>query len=413
MGPNIIFDKSVLEGLNPDEAMWLDQFFNSNITPLFFIETLADLEKEVRKGRVPEQVVGSLAYKTPDLHSKPNVHYTNLLEGELFGLCPPLNMESGIIYASGGKAVKLGENTGVIFQSSAEEEALDRWQNKEFMDIERLYAKKWRQDLSNINLEKSYKEYQKFFPMGKPLTLNDVKKLVEFHINGPDQEKVLDFGLILLGVSNPGQIEIKNRWRNSGKPSISNFFPYFTYIFSVDLFFYLAIASDLIGRRRSSNKIDLAYLYYLPFSMIFTSSDKLHEEITPFFLRENQSFVRGKDLKTDLSKLDNYYDSLPEDTKKRGVQSFASYPPMDDSFLVTRLWDKHCSSNWRELVQKPIPGKNRPTIEKIIEETNHFIEKGIPITNGNQVTEDSVGKMIIERKVLKQKGKWTRFPPEI
>ena len=43
MGPIIIFDKSTLECLNPDEAVWLDQFFNSNITPLFYIETLADL----------------------------------------------------------------------------------------------------------------------------------------------------------------------------------------------------------------------------------------------------------------------------------------------------------------------------------------------------------------------------------
>jgi hypothetical protein len=60
MGPIIIFDQSVLESLNPDEAVWLDHFYLANITPLFFIETLADLEKEVRKGRTPEQVVGSL-----------------------------------------------------------------------------------------------------------------------------------------------------------------------------------------------------------------------------------------------------------------------------------------------------------------------------------------------------------------
>jgi hypothetical protein len=32
----------------------------SNITPLFYIETLADLEKEVRAGKTPEQVVGEI-----------------------------------------------------------------------------------------------------------------------------------------------------------------------------------------------------------------------------------------------------------------------------------------------------------------------------------------------------------------
>ena len=76
MEPMLIFDKSFLESLNPDEAAWLDNFFRTCITPLFFIETLADLEKEVRRGRTPEQVVGSLAYKTPDMNSHVSPHHT-------------------------------------------------------------------------------------------------------------------------------------------------------------------------------------------------------------------------------------------------------------------------------------------------------------------------------------------------
>ena len=85
MGPNLIFDKSFLQSLNLDEANWLDMFFTTNITPLFFIETLADLEKEVHKGRTPEQVVGNLATKTPDWYAHPNVHHGTLLVGELTG----------------------------------------------------------------------------------------------------------------------------------------------------------------------------------------------------------------------------------------------------------------------------------------------------------------------------------------
>lgn len=64
-GPILIFDKSTLESLNLDEAVLLDSFFVTNITPLLFIETLADLEKEIQAGRTPEQVVGNLARKTP------------------------------------------------------------------------------------------------------------------------------------------------------------------------------------------------------------------------------------------------------------------------------------------------------------------------------------------------------------
>ena len=61
IGPILIFDKSTLQSLNPDEAVWLDNFFITNITPLFYIETLADLEKEVRAGKTPEQIVGVLS----------------------------------------------------------------------------------------------------------------------------------------------------------------------------------------------------------------------------------------------------------------------------------------------------------------------------------------------------------------
>ena len=85
LGPILIFDKSTLQSLNPDEAVWLDNFFLTNITPLFFIETLADLEKQIRSGRTPEQIVGELAYKTPDMGSRPNVHHMVLLNGELNG----------------------------------------------------------------------------------------------------------------------------------------------------------------------------------------------------------------------------------------------------------------------------------------------------------------------------------------
>jgi hypothetical protein len=43
LGPITIFDKSALQALSLDEAVWLDNFYLANITPLFLVETLADL----------------------------------------------------------------------------------------------------------------------------------------------------------------------------------------------------------------------------------------------------------------------------------------------------------------------------------------------------------------------------------
>jgi len=55
-GLHLIFDKSALQSFSLDETNWLDHFYSSVITPLFFAEVLADLEKEVGTGKTPEQV---------------------------------------------------------------------------------------------------------------------------------------------------------------------------------------------------------------------------------------------------------------------------------------------------------------------------------------------------------------------
>lgn len=52
----------------------MDNFYMSTITPLFFVECLADLEKSIRSKSTPEQLVGSLADRTPESQSYPNVH---------------------------------------------------------------------------------------------------------------------------------------------------------------------------------------------------------------------------------------------------------------------------------------------------------------------------------------------------
>jgi hypothetical protein len=411
MGPIIIFDKSVLESLNPDEAVWLDHSYLSNITPLFFIETLADLEKQVRKGRAPEQIVGSLASKTPEF-GKLNTHHRTLLEGELSGAAQ-LDMRMGRPHLVGGKHVELGGKTGVVFQEAPEEEAFRRWQRGEFLEVERSMARAWRRALSGIDLEATYRAYQGFFPLGRPRNLAGVKRIVDFHIDDPDQRRTLDFALTRQGVTPRFRDEIINRWRSAGEPQIRVFAPYLTHLLSVDLFFDLAIAADLIGRHRPSNKVDLAYLYYLPFCMVFTSNDNLHRQIVPLFLRDNQTFVLGADLKADLAKLDAHYDALPEETKRSGIMSFAFYPPHDTGFLITRLWDKHMAPGWRE-VDKAERAPRDPAMEKALAAEIMRMEKeATAVPAERQIGSDQADSLIIKRTVRARRGKWNIVSPEI
>src|SRR3984957_8005132 len=117
MGPFLIFDKSSLESVNLDEAGMLDNFYMSNITPLLFVGCLADLEKGIRSRRTREQLVGTLATRTPESQSYPNVHHSTILRGELAGRFN-LRTVHGRVVLAGGKRVQLGDKRGVVFEQS-------------------------------------------------------------------------------------------------------------------------------------------------------------------------------------------------------------------------------------------------------------------------------------------------------
>jgi hypothetical protein len=61
MGPITLFDKSFLQSLSVDESVWFDHFFLTNVCPLFYVETMADLEKSPQKGRAAEDEVRIIA----------------------------------------------------------------------------------------------------------------------------------------------------------------------------------------------------------------------------------------------------------------------------------------------------------------------------------------------------------------
>src|SRR5687767_2062917 len=98
-GPILIVDKSALQALSVNESVMLDTFFLTNMTPIFFIEALGDLEKADSRGRTPEQaVMKDLAAKVPD-QPHANVFHRTLLEQNLLGY--PVAMTGQIIVSRG------------------------------------------------------------------------------------------------------------------------------------------------------------------------------------------------------------------------------------------------------------------------------------------------------------------------
>jgi hypothetical protein len=128
MGPSALFDKSFLQSLNVDESVWFDHFHSAVVCPLFYVETLGDLEKAVREGRTPEQEVGIIASKFPEMHGTPCVHHASAVIGELLGYPVPMN---GQVPVPGGTTKRVGERTGVLFKHSQEAEAFSRRRERE------------------------------------------------------------------------------------------------------------------------------------------------------------------------------------------------------------------------------------------------------------------------------------------
>jgi hypothetical protein len=409
VGPILLFDKSTLESLSVDEAVWLDTHYRPNITPLFFVETLADLEKEVGRGRTPEQVVGNLAEKTPT-GSPPNVYHLTLCLGELLG--NPIEMRR-LPAIRGGRRVMSGERRGIVFEQPPEFVALQRWEQGKFLDVERDFARGWRQALSDLDLDGLYRKGRAVIErLGRPRDLSEVKSMAVAILAKLGSNKMAD-ALQTLGVDKRAHQEIVERWRAKGKAPFAPLAPYTAHVLTVDTFFCIALGADLISRDRPSNKIDIAYLYYLPFCMAFASSDKLHAKTARLFIKEDQVFIWGPELKADLAKLDAHYSAFPEEVKERGIMSFAYYPPSEGDFLVSRLWDKMMRPGWRQNAKRPREPLSEESRKRLVEASRQITDAPTAEGPEAQFGSKEADAVVFTLKVPIRRGKWRMVPPEV
>ena len=123
------------------------------------METLADLQKQVAKGRTPEHVVENIALKTPQMDSSPNMHHSRLCLGNLLGshieMC-------GFPVLAGGIQTVTGDKRGIVFNQAPELQALQRWQRGEFLQVEHEFARRWRRNLSGLDLAEIRKQFKYF-----------------------------------------------------------------------------------------------------------------------------------------------------------------------------------------------------------------------------------------------------------
>jgi hypothetical protein len=411
VGPITVFDKSFLQSLSVDESVFFDHFFNPVITPLFFVETLADLEKAVRQGRTPEQEVGMIALKAPEASSYPIIHHTRLALANLMGV--DITMD-GRPLVDAGVPVKVDGKKGVRHDVAPETVAFNRWQAGEFIEVEREFAKTWRQDLANIDLTAVAAAMKAMGIDGSVCkTLADAKRIATQFVERTDiVPNQIKLAFIILGLPPHLETQAGGNWVLRGMKPLAEYAPYAAHVMIVELFFQIALGAGLIGTL-ASNRADIAYLYYTPFCMVFVSSDKLHRRTVPEFLRSNQSCVWGQDLKADLHRVMEHYSKLPDEVRELGLMRIAPVPPVElaDS-LVVQLWDRHMASHWRSISGMRHPRDPMADAE-IIAEMNRFSEAR-PLTGSEIDFEPADVDMVqLRRSVHKLKGNWFQLPKDL
>ena len=144
--------------------------------------------------------------------------------------------------------------------------------------------------------------------------------------------------------------------------------------------------------------------------MVFVSSDRLHRKCAPLFLRENQTFIWGPELKLALSALDQHYSTLPESEKEKGVMHFAPYPPTEIESIVSQAWDQYLPS-WRECTQgPPIESDSNPeTVKKL----RQLIDAPSLQPNAVDFDPENLEYMSIKRNVHQKKGNWWQLPHDL
>jgi len=404
MGPVLIYDKSFLESLNPNEAIWLDQFFITNLTPLFYIETLADLGKQGRNSRTPEKLVKDLASKTPRQYIFPNVYAGDLVLAELMGNNIQMVQEPVINNLTIGETAS-GELISKIEETN-EEKALNRWQEEDFSSLEKDFAKKWRDSLPNIISDRNLDLIKNTIPNDlKFKSFEEIYQFTKEFLQNED-EHILYIAQELLHIPQNIVDIAREHWQSKNSQSIQDLFPYTSFVLTVEIIFYIALISELLSREKISNRIDVLYLHYLPFTNIFVSSDNLHKKIATLLLQDKQLFVTGQDLKVALQELNEYFQNLPGEKKSKGVINIASLPRDLDN-LVCKIWDNYFP-NCREKKQNLELTKEGE--KELITKIKRLTKEKLASTTGSFADSNEIIRTI---RIKRKQGDWNMLPEDL
>jgi hypothetical protein len=290
-----------------------------------------------------------------------------------------------------------------------EELAFSRWRQGKFYDVEKIAAATWRQSLAELDLNKVASELRSVGIDGKSCkTLDQARDMARAVVSNTTHiMSALSLAITFLRIPQHLHRPIIQAWEREGRRALNVFAPYAAHIVAVEVFFQFALAAHLIASNRPSNRTDIAYLFYLPFCSLFISSDNLHRRTAPLFMRANQEFIWGIDLKSGLRNLNTHFLQLPEHVREQGVMSFAGSPP--DGNIVAEIWDRHLRPGYRAEQDRPRESNPERDAELIKRFKEFRKEQTLP---ADQVQDLDPEMISVSHSVHRKRGSWWQVPKD-
>lgn len=308
-----------------------------------------------------------LAKKISGLDTYVNADFRSACVASLLGESFPMD---GRVLLPGGNTLRTKDGRSfVFFDEHPIMREIQRWQDGIFTETDEILAEEWRRVSRGIDLEAFKQQFSDLLKVvkGAP-TLKDLAALVDAQLsNGaPAVQELLMRGILeLMGTPQPLKTLVFNRWLKERLPPLREFAPYAHFCLRTYLIFYLATMFEVVTPRRT-NVVDLEYLFYLPFCVVFSSGDKFHAALHPALLREDQAFAPREELKADLKWLAEEWESLTDEQKKERAYDYGSHPPRNPDSITYRVWERNMAP-WK-------PGSGNRAIKMTKEEEKELLE---------------------------------------
>ncbi|TDO05392.1 SEC-C domain-containing protein [Sunxiuqinia elliptica] len=361
----ITIDKSTFQSLSFPELMRLSSYYEHNVAPVLVMEILGDLKKERQEGETPSDIrVKDFATKLFPMYSVVNAYYRTLVKGELSG--DPVKMD-GRPTLDIEKVIQPDDHRkGMVVRETAEEKAIYKWKDGKFTDADDDLSQLWRNLTTHENLLKNLQKILQATEHEKLKSFDQLDNKVNSILSDHSlQDRLLAYMIDNYGEGEIDGVSIFNRWIVENRPLLTDFAPYTAYCLKVELLFHFGLQSELIGTL-PTNQVDLEYLYYLPFCNVFTSNDKIHKQLVPLLVREDQQFIVGTELKKDFKQIVDYLEKEGEEVKKK----FVNEPPILEDSLTYGLWEKYFdypkSGNMNRNLSEEALSKMKSTMDKVI-----------------------------------------------